>query len=393
MKRCLLTDAVLLDPEAPAPFQASLLLQGDRIEAHLDPTDPAPDGAEVIHLAGRQVAPGFIDLHFHGELAFVPVGEFHDALQRASASMARHGTTAFLATTLAWPQTTLADHVGVLASLVAEQRFDGAVPLGLHLEGPWISNRAAGAQPSAGIRPFDRGEGERVLANGEGLVRMVTLAPEIEGASELLDLLAQRGVCAALGHSLAEVRQIDAAAQAGMTHVTHLFNAMGPMHHRHPGVPGYVLTDDRFSCDLICDGVHVHPRLVKLAALAKPRDLLLITDRLEPPSPARSELSTEELRLGSEIVREAPDAWRLADQRLAGSSLTLDRAVANVQAFGAMDLLEAISACTLCPARLLGIEGERGRLRPGVRADLAILDAEGRIVETWIGGRRVFSSE
>jgi N-acetylglucosamine-6-phosphate deacetylase len=155
---------------------------------------------------------------------------------------------------------------------------------------------------------------------------------------------------------------------------------MSGIHHRDPGLAGVALADDRLSCDLICDGVHVHPTAVCLAARAKQERLLLITDRVVAGS-----------GFGSGGLVDDGTALRLADGRLAGSRLTLDRAVANAVAFGAMSRLEAIAAVTLCPARLLGLEEERGTLRPGARADLAVLDGDGAVAATWLGGRPVYT--
>jgi len=192
------------------------------------------------------------------------------------------------------------------------------------------------------------------------------------------------GVAVSLGHSLARPEQIDAAISAGMTHVTHLFNAMGELHHRAPSVAGHVIAESRLSCDLICDGIHVHPDMVVVAARGLGERLLLITDQIAIPSETRHAAD-----FGAGRVHDDGEAIRLADGRLAGSSLTLDRAVRRATEFRAMTLPDAVAAVTLRPARLLGIESERGTLRRGARADFAVLDAEGRVRETWMAGRRV----
>ena len=167
----------------------------------------------------------------------------------------------------------------------------------------------------------------------------------------------------------------------GARHVTHLWNAMSGLHHRAPGLAGAALADDRLSCDLICDGVHVHPAAVRVAARAKRDRLVLITDRVSPGA-----------GFGAGALIDDGTALRLADGRLAGSRLSLDRALHNAVSFGAMTRLEAVAAVSLRPARLLGLERERGTLRPGARADLALLDAEGRVAETWLAGRRVYAA-
>lgn len=375
----LLTGAELLDPEAAEPFAASLLIEGERIAAVLREGARLPADVEAVDLAGARLAPGFIDVHYHGGLVFGDAGDLEPALRAACASLPESGTTAFLPTTVAWPAAELAEKVGRLAALLPDCG-DGAAPLGLHLEGPWIDPGAAGAQPRGGIRPFDAPEAREVFARAEGTVRMVTFAPEVEGADRLQAMLGELGVVAALGHSLAQADAVDAAAARGASHVTHLYNAMGGLHHRTPGLAAEALADERLTCDLICDGVHVDPRMVAVAHRAKKDQLMWISDRIEPPA--------EQASFGSGALHDDGTALRLPDGRLAGSSLTLDRAIANGQAFTGMSRLEAVAACTLRPARLLGVERERGTLRPGARADLVVLDPAGRVQQTWIAGRR-----
>jgi N-acetylglucosamine-6-phosphate deacetylase len=383
--RLFLRSATLLDPELGVLVGAGLLIEGERIADVLRAGERPPDDARIVDLGPASIAPGFIDLHYHGELPFAPEADALDALARASASLSRHGTTAFLPTTLAWPSDRLAGFVTRFEASMTQRRFDGASPLGLHLEGPWISPAAAGAQPRSGIRPFDLREGRELLQRGRGLIRMVTLAPEVEGAPLLLDELASRGVIASLGHSAAAAPQIERAIEGGLRHVTHLFNAMTQIHHRELGVAGVALCDDRLTCDLICDGVHVHPGLVVAASRAKGESLMLITDRVEIPRDGGSFAGSE--------LHDDGRAIRQADGRLAGSSLGLDAAVANAVRFGAMSRLEAVAAATLRPSRLLAMEHERGTLRQGARADLVVLDAELAVRQTWLGGRRVYTAE
>lgn len=379
--RTLLRNCLLLDPEAAEPQPGGLLLEGGRIAARLTAGEAGPEAAEVVDLGGLALAPGSIDLHFHGSTIFVDAAASAEALARDGASCVRHGTTAFLATTVACPAPELLTRVEALTRAIGDAGEAAAVPLGIHLEGPWIAPEAAGAQPTAGIRDFARDEGAALIGAAGGLLRMVTLAPEVTGAADLLALLERRQVVAALGHSRARAAQVDDAVRRGARHVTHLYNAMGPLHHREPGLTGVALTDDRLSCDLICDGVHVEPRMTRLAARVKREGLMLISDRIEPPDPSSG--------FGSGSLHEEDGAWRLPDGRLAASCLQLDRAMANAVAWGTLTRLEAVAACTLRPARLLGIENERGTLRPGARADLTALDPDGQAQCTWVGGRLV----
>jgi N-acetylglucosamine-6-phosphate deacetylase len=377
--RKLLRNCQLLDPESPAPSPGALLIEDGRIAARLEADCAVPGDAETVDLEGRALAPGFIDLHFHGSTIFHDADSVAGALAHDADRCARHGTTAFLATTVAEPAAGLLTRTERLASAIDEAAPGSAVPLGIHLEGPWIHPGAAGAQPGPGIRPYRPEELAELLSAAAGAVRMVTLAPELEGGPQLIEALARSGIIPALGHSLATAEQVDDAVSRGARHVTHLFNAMGPLHHRQPGLAGATLSDDRLSCDLICDGCHVDPRMTRLVARVKGDRALLISDRIDPPDPGAG--------FGSGALQDDGEAWRLPDGRLAASRLHLDQAIANVVAWGTMTQLEAVAACTLRPARLLGVEAERGTLRPGARADLTLLDPAGHSVRTWVGGR------
>jgi N-acetylglucosamine-6-phosphate deacetylase len=389
MGRLLLRGAELLDPEADAPGAGCLLVADGRIAARLPAEAPAPPDARCVDLAGLAVAPGLLDLHHHGRVIFSDAAALSRALAHDASVLVRHGTTGFLVTTVSLPSGELPELVGRLAELVADGPGGPAAsqPLGIHLEGPWISPSAAGAHASGAVRGFERSEGEEIWDRAGGTIRMVTLAPELPGAAALLDRLGQLGIVASLGHSTASAEIVTQAVTQGARHVTHLFNAMGSLHHREPGLAGAALVEDRLSCDVICDGVHVDRRMLALAARAKRDRLLLITDRLDPPAAATAG------PLASSRLRDDGTAFRLEDGRLAGSRLELGRALANARALAGMTRLEAVAACTLRPARVLGIEPERGTLRPGARADLVVLDPADRVVETWIGGERVYAAD
>jgi N-acetylglucosamine-6-phosphate deacetylase len=384
MTRVLLTNAHLFDPEARAPRRGALLLEGGRIAGRPSAEEVAAIDAERVDLGGAGLAPGLLDLHFHGALPFSGSGDAASCLTRASVALPRHGTTGFLATTVALPGPALETTLQALVSALEGGSWPGAQPVGIHLEGPWIAPGAAGAQPPDAIRPADPEEVDRVIGQGSGTVRMVTLAPEVPGAGGLLAALSRAGIVAAMGHSLATRGEIAAAIDAGLCHVTHLFNAMGAVHHRDLGVAGVALTDDRLSCDLICDGAHVHPAMVRLAVRAKGERILLITDQIDPPAKGTSSF-------GSGEIREDGMALRLPDGRLAGSRLFLDQALENAREFGALSLHEAVAAATYRPARLLGLESERGTLRIGARADFFVFGPDAKVRETWIGGVCVFA--
>jgi N-acetylglucosamine-6-phosphate deacetylase len=383
MDRICLRGGLLLDPEAREPAPGCLLLEGGRIAARLEAGAPAPDGARVVDLGGARLAPGLLDVHHHGTAVFGPASELRQRLRHDARELVRHGVTGFLATSVTLP----APELGAFVTQAAEAAADPALEtlLGLHLEGPWISPLALGAHARAAVRPVDAAELAGVLDRGAGLIRMVTFAPELPGAEGLQAELARRGVVGALGHSMTQPDDAERVIASGARHVTHLYNAMTQLHHRAPGLPGLALADSRLTCDLICDGVHVDPRVVRFTARALGERLLLISDRVAP-GPGEQFASGG----GSGGLRDDGEAWRLADGRLAGSRLTLERAAGNLSGFAGASPCEAVAACTLRPARLLGLEAERGTLRPGSRADLVVLDAEGGVRETWLAGRRAY---
>jgi N-acetylglucosamine-6-phosphate deacetylase len=380
-----ITGAQLVDPEARRLRAATLLVEDGRIAGAADPLEPLGGDWHRVARGGLLLAPGFIDLHFHGELVAAPPARFAAALARAARDMLAEGATAFLATTVCWPHARLGDAIDALASAVESAAPDTAACLGLHLEGPWISAQAPGAMARDAIRPFDARADRELLARAGAHLRMVTLAPEVAGADALLAELGSRGVVAALGHTRASPERIAEGVARGLRHVTHLWNAMGPMHHRDPGPAGAALADDRLTCDLICDGHHVHPAMVRVAARALGERLVLITDRIDVPPGERDSALGAIARAGER------EPWRRSDGTLAGSSLGLGDAVANARRFAGLALADAVAACTLRPARLLGVEAERGTLRRGARADLAVLDGQGAVVETWLAGEPVLA--
>jgi N-acetylglucosamine-6-phosphate deacetylase len=330
-------------------------------------TSAARPGAGVVDLGDAVLAPGFLDLQVNG------IGDVDlttaDAVAwaRADDAMVRAGTTGYCPTFVSAP---LDSYESTLErARVARQHTDAM--LGVHLEGPFLGN-APGAHPRELVRQVDVDWLEHALATHADLITLVTLAPEADPGCVAIRRLAERGVVVALGHSTASYDEALAATAAGATVVTHLFNGMGPLHHREPGLAGAALTDDRLTPTLIADLVHVHPAALRLAIASK-RSVALVTDAVA---------------IGDGAFTRRDGAARLPDGTLAGSTLTLDRAIANVAALG-VPVERAIEMATAIPADVLGLP-DRGRLAPGTRADLVALDPASLAVQAvWLAGEHV----
>ena len=345
----------------------------------------APPGVPDLALGGGYLVPGLIDLQVNGcfgvNLADVePAG-----WARVVLGLPGTGTTAFLPTFVTAPIGELGEALRRAAGLVADPPVGSRV-LGVHMEGPFLAATRAGAHRLDSIVPPVPEAVAGLLAAGAGALRVVTLAPEVDGGLAAVTTLASAGVVVSIGHSDATARQVAAAADAGARMVTHLFNAQRPLHHREPGVVGQALTDPRLTCGLIADLSHVAAPACAIAFAAAPGRICLVTD-----ASAAAGMPPGRYRLGGKTVEEGQGddrAPRLADGTLAGSALRMDQAVANAVAVG-VGLAEAVAAATRIPADVLG-RSDLGRLEPGAAADLVWLGDDLRTKATWVAGERVY---
>ena len=354
-----------------------LVAAGGRIQA-LGPGE-APGGvrAEVTALGtvvdgrGCVLLPGFIDVHVHGGDGADAMDADPDGLRRMARFHAAHGVTALLPTTWSAPGAALEAAVGAIGEATGPVD-SGATIVGAHLEGPWINPARAGAQDPAGIRPPDGDEARRLLDLRRGAVRLVALAPEMPGASEVIAECRERDVLVAAGHTEADWDQMVAAVAAGVRHVTHTFNAMGSLGHREPGTAGAALALPELRCELIADGHHVHPGAMAVLARAKgPGGVVLISDAVRAAG-----LPEGEVDLGGRTAQHCCGAVRLPDGRLAGSVLTLDVALRHFAAatgWAWPDLARAVAGNA---ADALGL-ASKGRLAAGLDADLALVADDG----------------
>lgn len=359
---------------------SAVLLAGGRIAA-LD-TDAERLGADVgrvIDGSGMAAAPGFIELQLNGIGGLDFTGD-PDSIARVGTAPARYGVTAYLPTIV----TSLPGTVERALDAVRVAGDESVpVPLGLHVEGPYLSARRAGAHDPALLRDPDPAEIAGWLDSGA--LRIVTLAPERDGALHAIERLVAGGVVVSIGHTDTDASTTARAIAAGATYATHLFSAMSPLHHRAPGAPGALLADDRVTLGLILDGHHLDPTVVSLVARLAPGRISLVSDAI-----AALGLGDGEHRLGGRIVEVRDGAARLPDGTLAGSVVGLD---ACVRAFAAItgSGRAAIAAVTEAPARLLG-DRDRGRLEVGARADLVLLDEGLGVRMTIVGGAVAFEA-
>lgn len=330
------------------------------------PDLPLASGGDVdlgVDLAGGWVLPGFVDVHCHGGGGASFTECDPDRLAVAVAAHRRHGTTTMMASLVSTTIPTLVDQVAALRDLVTDSLFAG-----IHLEGPFISAVRCGAHDPSVLRPPDPESVAKLLAAGEGAIRMVTLAPELDGAIDAIRRFVDAGVIVAVGHTDATLAQVLPAVDAGATVATHLFNGMRPLHHREPGPIGALLEDERVTVELICDLVHLHPTVVRMAARHAGRGrTMLVTDAMAAAGVGDGVYEVGALRV---TVRDGVPTLD-GGGALAASTLTLDTAVRNfVQSCG-MSIEAAVAAVAGRPAALLGRSAE---VAPGAVADLVVLD-------------------
>ena len=323
----------------------------------------------------------FLDVHTHGAAGHDVMEATASALRVIGQFFAEYGVGAYLATTVTAPLDVTLRSLEGLADAVERGREPGcATPVGIHLEGPFVSHVKRGVHPREWILPPTVEVFERLYGAARGHVRLMTIAPEAPGAMEVIAAAVARGVRVSLGHTNATAEQARAAIAGGAVSATHTYNAMRALDHREPGVLGVVLDDEALYADLICDGVHVAPELVRLWLRTKGAErAILVTDSM-----AAAGMPDGEYRLGGLTVQVRGGVCR-ASGALAGSVLTMDRAVANVQRYTGVSLATAIRLASANPARMLGLTG-RGEMRVGDAADLNRYNGAGELIETYLAG-------
>jgi N-acetylglucosamine-6-phosphate deacetylase len=353
-----------------------------------------PHASVTVPLKGRVVdfgdailAPGLIDIHIHG-------GAGHDVMQGSDESLAaiermlaQHGVTSYCPTTVTAPLDFTLGSLEKLGKAVQRAESNGrsdsprARPLGMHLEGPFLSQARRGVHLPLYLQLPSLEIFNQMWDSAAGHVRMLTIAPELDGALELISDVSRRGVCVSIGHSNATLAQAQAGIRAGARHATHSFNAMRRLDHRDPGLLGAILTNRAVTADIIVDGLHVEPVVVDLFMRAKGLDgAVLVTDGISAAG-----MPDGTYHLGSFEVQVRGNRCE-SFGKLAGSVLTLDRAVRNAMEFAQLSFQDSLRMATVNPARVLGIAHRKGLLQSGADADIAVFSPAGEVVQTIVGG-------
>ncbi len=338
-----------------------------------------PKNAEVIDANGGYISPGLVDIHIHGYLGEDTSDGKTDGIKKMANGIIKNGVTSWCPTTMTVSMDEINTALNVIRSLKGESKdWDGAEILGVNLEGPFINPKKKGAQAEEHIKTPDA----KFIIDNADVISVATMAPEMDGGCEAIaEICKNCKVKVSVGHTDATFEQTLAGIDAGATHITHLFNAQTPLHHRNPGVVGAALLKD-ISCELICDTFHVHKGLFELIAKIKSDKLVLITDCTRAGG-----MPDGEYTLGGQKIIVNGIECLLEDGTIAGSVLKLNNAVKNVWSNTNMPLWAVVKAASLNPARVIGEDDRKGSLEAGKDADIIITDDDFNIIKTIIGGK------
>ena len=340
---------------------------------------------EIIEAQNKFIVPGYIDIHVHGGGGSDVMDGEYEAIKQVATTHSRFGTTAFLPTTM----TMTKDKIIKSLKSIHEARLKGtgtAEILGIHLEGPYINPEKKGAQKEEDIKKVSVEEFLEFNQASGNLIRLVTIAPEMPGAIDFIRWLHQQGIIVSVGHSNATYKQVQEGIQAGLSHVTHIFNAMRGLHHREPGVVGAALSSPKLIVEMIADGIHLHPIVLKMLTQIKESEkLVLITDAMRATG-----FKEGTYDLGGQEVMVTQGQAKLKNGTLAGSVLTMDKAVKNLVTKVGISLLNAVQMASYNPAKCLGIDDKKGSLELYKDADIVILNKNLETELTMVAGKVVY---
>lgn len=384
--------------------KGAVVLAGGRI-AYIGPQDVIPGsvhlpgstetvdlrGGETHDAGGGWIFPGFIDVHVHGGGGADTMDGAVEAIETIARTHARHGTTALLPTTMTAPHDQIMAAARAVRAAMGSSKgasWPGARVLGMHLEGPYINPKRAGAQDPKWTRRADLNELGAILSVLEDGFKLATIAPEVPGGAEALEYLHRAGVVVSIGHTDATMEEATEAFRAGAGHVTHTYNAMRELHHRDPGTVGAALLSEQALCEVIADGIHVHPDAIRLLWMMKGTSgVCLVTDAIEA-----ADMPDGTYQLGGQPVVVKDGACRLENGSLAGSILTMERAVRFMVREVGVPPADAARMASLNAAAQLRISGRKGSLKVGKDADVVLLDTDFQVVKTWVEGKLVHSA-
>lgn len=333
----------------------------------------------IIDAKGAYVIPGLIDTHIHGIKGFGTEDGSENSILKMSEALVEYGVTSFIPTLYTSSREKMLKSIRAVVSAMGKEK--GARILGMHLEGPFISKDRLGVQPEDAVSPVDLKLMEEFLNAAEGHIVNMTVAPELKGMRELALYAISNGIVLQAGHTNATYAQMIEAMQARIFHVTHLFNAMSRMHHRDPGVVGAVFIHPELSCEVIADGIHINPEIIKFLLSCKSLDkVVLVTDSLKPTKQIKKPL----LANGDEVYLNKC-FYRKSDDAIAGSALTMIDSVKNIVSYG-LHLDQAVHMASTNPARIMK-QDHLGVIAPGYDADLVILSEKLQVLYTIIGGK------
>jgi N-acetylglucosamine-6-phosphate deacetylase len=387
MTTSLLHAGRVLTPTAEITDAGILIRDGVIEELGLREGIRLPAGGQEISATDKTAIPGFVDVHIHGAGGRDVMEGSPEALAEVTKTVARHGTTSFVATTVtASPDDTIRSVEGLARYISQQHEADDARAevLGIHFEGPFLSPARRGVHPEEWLKLPSADLLEKFLQAAAGNAQILTIAPELLGAMPCIDAARNAGMVVAVGHTDATYEQTRAAIAHGVRHAVHVYNAMRPFSHRDSGVIGAVLTSPEVSAELIADGVHVEETAMKVLLQAKgPEHMILISDGISATG-----MPDGKYMLGRLEVTVSGGICRNSEGKLAGSTLTLDRALRNIVGLG-IPLADAVRMLTLNPAALLGIEFKKGALRTGADADIVLLDEGLQLRNVWVRGAAV----
>ncbi|PHO06131.1 N-acetylglucosamine-6-phosphate deacetylase, partial [Thermoanaerobacterium thermosaccharolyticum] len=343
-------------------------------------------GDNVINADGNYISPGFIDIHIHGSAGFDTMDGTFDAINAISKSIAKRGTTSFLPTTMTEDKNKIKNAIKNVYE--NKNRVEGAEILGIHMEGPFINPKQKGAQDEKFILKPTIDNFLELCGDYIDIVKLVTIAPEIEGSLDLIKFLKEKGIIVSVGHTDSTYDEVAAGFKAGITHATHVFNAMRGFHHREVGTLGAIFDLD-ISAELIVDGIHsVFPAIRTVLKLKGKGNTNLITDAM-----MAANLSDGVYQLGGQDVYVKDGAARLKSGVLAGSTLTLDKAVKNILTNTDLSLYESVALASYNSAKVIGVHDRKGLIREGYDADIVIFDDDIDIKKTIVGGKIVYEKK